>query len=186
MFLDVACGPGGFLHVLERLGGHGVGVDLSRAGLNVAQRMVKAPLVQCVAETLPTRDSSFDVITCFGSIEHFVDIPRALNEMKRVAKARARYVFLVPNANYVFGSGTNQPRELLLGLREWRQMFESMGFEILHVFRDNHPRYYTRVLSDRKPINIVKRLIFILLWAIMPLYYTCQFVFVARLPEPTA
>ncbi|MCB2054430.1 MAG: class I SAM-dependent methyltransferase [Geminicoccaceae bacterium] len=71
--LDIACGPGSFLGMLES--GRAVGVDLSPAQLSYARRRYGAAprvrhFVASRADALPFAASSFDVITCIELIEH--------------------------------------------------------------------------------------------------------------------
>jgi SAM-dependent methyltransferase len=60
-----------------------VAVDPSRT--MITQRTSAAPAVQCVAETLPFADASFDAATAFITIHHWTDWRAGLREMKRVA-----------------------------------------------------------------------------------------------------
>ena len=50
--------------------------------------------VHAIAERLPFRDKSFDVVTCFHTLEHTRDLPRAIAELRRVA--RRQLIVIVP------------------------------------------------------------------------------------------
>ena len=68
-----------------------VGVDLSIGMLGVAQQKfvnakVKVPLLHSQVVKLPFKNESFDVMTHFGGINTFRDIPVALREWVRVLK----------------------------------------------------------------------------------------------------
>lgn len=76
--LDVGCGRGYFLS----RAGRGVGCDL--AGGDVI----------AVAERLPFRSRSFDVVTSFHTLEHVRDLPRAIAELRRVAQRQL--IVIVP------------------------------------------------------------------------------------------
>jgi SAM-dependent methyltransferase len=98
------------------------------------------------AESLPFDDHGFDLVTCMGSLEHFLDKPKALEEMRRVAKPDARFVILVPNAGFLtrrlrLYGGTEQvtAREDVLELAAWRQLFEASGLRVIERWRDLHP-----------------------------------------------
>lgn len=76
--LDVGCGRRLFLNNL----GRGVGCDLLGGD------------VLALAERLPFLDKSFDVVTCFHTLEHTRDLPRAIAELRRVAKKQL--IVIVP------------------------------------------------------------------------------------------
>lgn len=57
---------------------------------------------QASAESLPYADNAFDVVVCTHTLEHVQDLPRALSELRRVA--RRRLVIVVPKERpYRFG-----------------------------------------------------------------------------------
>ena len=76
--LDVGCGRRFFLNKL----GRGLGCDLLGGD------------VLALAERLPFLDNSFDVVTCFHTLEHTRDLSRAIAELRRVA--RKQIVVIVP------------------------------------------------------------------------------------------
>jgi SAM-dependent methyltransferase len=52
----------------------------------IAQRLAGSPpVVQCVAETLPFADGSFDVALALMTVHHWSDVERGLSELCRVA-----------------------------------------------------------------------------------------------------
>jgi len=71
------------------------GIDISRGMLDVCQRENKKKqydlhIAQANAEELPFKDNTFDVVFHVGGINFFNDIPKAINEMIRVAKPGAQ------------------------------------------------------------------------------------------------
>ena len=71
------------------------GIDISMKMLRVCQRMnkkwgFKLHLAQANAEELPFKNKQFDVVFHVGGINFFNDIPKAINEMIRVAKPGAQ------------------------------------------------------------------------------------------------
>lgn len=71
------------------------GMDISLGMLQVCQRENKKwgynlHTVQANAEDLPYKDNLFDVVFHVGGINFFNDIPKAINEMIRVAKPGAQ------------------------------------------------------------------------------------------------
>ncbi|GAB4234585.1 MAG: class I SAM-dependent methyltransferase [Chlamydiales bacterium] len=72
-----------------------IGVDISMGMLRACQKysLIKPyhlQLVHANAEELPFKDETFDVVFHFGGINFFNDIPKAINEMIRVAKPGAQ------------------------------------------------------------------------------------------------
>ena len=97
------------------------------------------------AEQLPFGDRQFDVVSCLGALEHFVDPQAALREMVRVAKPGAVFILLVPNAGFLplrlgLYSGTQQAdiREEVRSLFEWRELFDRAGLRVRYRWRDLH------------------------------------------------
>jgi len=95
--LDVSTGTGALIfgigEVFPDVSCEFVGVDLSIGMLRVAQgKFTKAkmevPLFHSEVMKLPFRDGSFDIITHFGGINTFRDIPSALKDWVRVLKMK--------------------------------------------------------------------------------------------------
>lgn len=144
--LDIACGTGAWLQELQDHGATVSGIDISeRAVASAKARLPDADIRQGVAEDLPFDDGKFDLITCMGSLEHFLDQPGALHEMRRVAKPSAHYLLLVPNAGFPprrlgLYSGTQQVsiKETVRSIDEWSDMFTSAGLCVKSEWKDLH------------------------------------------------
>lgn len=145
--LDVACGTGEWLAELADRGARTAGIDISsRAVEQCRRRLPEADIREGVAEQMPFEDGYFDLVTCLGSLEHFLDQPRALREMRRVAKPGATLLILVPNAGFLtrrlgLYGGTRQVtiRETVRSLEEWRMLLRDAGLEVCARWRDLHP-----------------------------------------------
>lgn len=85
--VDLACGTGDFVELLEREGHTAIGVDLSH-GMLVAgwTRLPHARFVEADATTLPFDDASVDVVTCGFALRNFVDCNAVLRECARVLR----------------------------------------------------------------------------------------------------
>lgn len=144
--LDVACGTGEWLLACQRYGAAVAGVDLSEKAIEICKREMPAgDFYAQAAESLPFADRSFDLVTCLGSLEHFVKPVQALQEMRRVAKDDARFILLVPNADFLtrrlgLFSGTYQvdAREVVRTLEEWEAIFNQAGLDVQRCWRDLH------------------------------------------------
>src|SRR5689334_10850742 len=94
--LDVATGPGymamGFAARCREV----VGLDVTEAPLNLAQRMAgergltNLRLLAGDAARLPFEDASFDVVVCCLALHHMQEPRRTLAEMARVCRAGGR------------------------------------------------------------------------------------------------
>jgi ubiquinone/menaquinone biosynthesis C-methylase UbiE len=176
--LDIACGTGDWLQVVAGRNGLPSGIDISSEAIRVCrQRLKNGNFEVCVAEKLPFADNTFDIVTCLGSLEHFLDQSAALREMVRVAKPDARVVILVPNSGFLthrlgLYKGTHQVavRETLRTLDEWQQMFTEQGLKIEQRWKDlhvlniswiNRPPYY---LSPLRFLQAIMLLVWPLKW----------------------
>ena len=144
--LDVACGLGEWLLVCQERGASVAGVDLSDRAIEFCKRHLPNGDFHAVpAEHLPFEAARFDVVSCLGSLEHFVDPVVALKDMVRVAKPGARFLLLVPNADFLtrklglFG-GTNQKdaKEVVRTLDEWERLFNAAGLNVSDKWKDLH------------------------------------------------
>lgn len=144
--LDIACGSGQWLEELQRRGANVSGIDISSRAVELARaRLPHADIREGVAETLPFGDKVFELVTCMGSLEHFLDQPGALQEMRRVATDSARFLILVPNAGFLTrrlgmyrGTGQLAIRETVRPLAEWVELIEGAGLAVDACWRDLH------------------------------------------------
>lgn len=109
--LDLACGCGEFLHLLERAGyANTSGVDLCQEELAQARPYVSGSLVHGnVLDHLKTLGTdSTDFITALNFLEHLPkdELLATLHECRRVLRAGGTLVAMVPNAISPFGSVT--------------------------------------------------------------------------------
>jgi ubiquinone/menaquinone biosynthesis C-methylase UbiE len=122
------------------------GIDLSERAIEYCEKHMPAGKFHAgPAEKLPFADGQFDLISCLGSLEHFVEPVVALKQMVRVAKPGARFLILVPNADFLtrklrlFG-GTNQKdaKEVVRTLPEWESLFNQAGLNVTRKWKDLH------------------------------------------------
>ena len=145
--LDVACGAGTWLAELQRRGATASGIDISEKAAALAREQLPQADIRCgVAESLPFRDAVFDLVTCMGSLEHFLDQPKALREMLRVGKPSATFLVLVPNSGFLTrrlglyrGTGQTAICETVRSTAEWTVIFRDAGLRVRAMWRDLHP-----------------------------------------------
>lgn len=94
--LDIGCAYGYGIDVLESLGYNALGVDVSRHGIKQAKAIRAEDFIVCDVQTgLPLRNDVFDLLTCFGVIEH---LSRPLEALKNMfASCRDVMICTTPN-----------------------------------------------------------------------------------------
>ena len=185
--LDVACGTGAWLRAVMEAGGSPHGVDLSARAIAICRsEMPHGEFHACAAESLPFADASFDLVTCLGSIEHFVDQEAALREMVRVARPQAQFLLLVPNADFLtrrlgLYRGTEQAdiKEVVRRPEEWRRLFESCGLQVIERWKDLHVLNW-RWIGARGALHAPVRALQALALAVWPLRWQYQIYHRAR------
>jgi SAM-dependent methyltransferase len=125
MALEVGCGYGRFLDVVERMGGTIVGVDLSTESINLAYDFVgrrpNVHLVQCDLFKLPFRRETFDHVFSIGVLHHTPDTRRAFEAIVPYARPTGQIAIWIyhprnkVSANRWRVVTTRVPRGLLYG-----------------------------------------------------------------------
>ena len=91
--LEVGCGSGHWLKVLEHTAGIVAGMDLSSGMLRLArQASPHALLVRAAAERLPYRSATFDRVFCINALHHFSDKRAFLQECRRILSAGGAFL----------------------------------------------------------------------------------------------
>ena len=92
--LDVACGPGVVSAEAAQRGAQTAGIDFSPEMIGLAKR-ANPQLDFRVAdvEHLPFEDARFDAAVANFGLHHFENLPRALAEIARVLRPRARFAY---------------------------------------------------------------------------------------------
>lgn len=185
--LDVGCGSGFLCALASQVGLYAFGVDISTIAVQIARENApNAKIKVGRAEQLEYPTEFFHYVTCIGSLEHCLDIEKAVREMWRVTKDGGRLCVVVPNRNFIYwkirrgSAGTEQQEinEQLLDLAEWRHILEKGGLRVVKTFPDRWFAHRTRVFASSNPLAIVRRTAFKLSWYLIPLALTYQFEFV--------
>ena len=90
--LDVASGRGFLSYRLAKQGFDVTGVDIVQPS-NV-EKSTNPLFLTAEITDLPFKNNNFDSVTCTHTLEHIRDLPRALNEIRRVCKKRL--IIVVP------------------------------------------------------------------------------------------
>ncbi len=86
--LDVGCGDGQSLWLMDRFGVPNLGVDIEPSC---------KPAVKGTALRLPFKDESFGIVVCLRTLQHIRDERAALREMRRVLMPGGHIVMAVAN-----------------------------------------------------------------------------------------
>jgi SAM-dependent methyltransferase len=100
--LDVGCGVGRLMLRMARRGCRVTGVELIRADLRSARRLLgevwqQVELIEGDGGRLPFADESFDFVTCTETLEHVADYGLALRELTRVLRPGGNLAVSVPD-----------------------------------------------------------------------------------------
>lgn len=186
--LDIGCGTGYLLKQADKRKLKTFGVDISQEGVSIAKKISPNSEIKLGnGENLPFEDSTFDYITCIGVLEHFLNIDKGIKEMVRVGKNSCKYCIVVPNAKFIYWKlkkqkGTIQQdiNETLLSKKEWTDKFKKNGLEVLKVYHDRWPMKKIKIFNSINPIKIFANFIAKIIWLILPIEYTYQFVFICK------
>ncbi len=144
--LDIACGYGGTLRALARLGCAPAGIDISQVCVDEARRAnITAGLGDRITvrkgdfHDIDSPDAAWDACVCQESIIHSTDRPRVVSEVFRVLRPGGVFAFsdilTAPDADLAVVDAAFAR----LGVRggatpaDYRRMTEAAGFEILHA-----------------------------------------------------
>ncbi|HAA13461.1 MAG TPA: hypothetical protein DCE41_17930 [Cytophagales bacterium] len=185
--LDIACGLGLMLRIMQGKGSETYGVDLSSEAVAKAKQFVpKADIQEANAEQLPFSDGTFRTVSCIGSLERMLNREKALQEMYRVTQPGGRICIMVRNPNHYMWHRVRKPLGIVnkkghqdaLTLEYWRNLFADAGFAEIQAHPDHWPHYrLQRLLQPWKNIDTsqVKELR-------VPLEYAYEFIFLLEKP----
>ena len=100
MVLDIGCGRAFDAMRLAREGGKAIGLEPSRKMIAAARGHTRdgdVSLVRGIGEALPFKRRSMDKVMCKGSLDHFVDPEKTMEEMQKVIKPEGAVVIALAN-----------------------------------------------------------------------------------------
>ena len=128
--LDVGCGGGHFIEQAEKRFVC-TGIELSGEGINESvARCIngKTRIFQEDIEGTNFSSGVFDIITSIGSLEHCINIPKAIKEIERLLASGGIFYILAPNETYDY---QDQPNEVTMSSDEWIELLKN--FKLLEV-----------------------------------------------------
>jgi SAM-dependent methyltransferase len=103
LVLDLACGEGYNTRILARKGAKCVGIDFSRKMIDLARKEEEKEslgisyYVVDATDLKQFSDSSFDLVTCFMSLQDIKNYRAGIAEVSRVLKNHGRFIFSIPH-----------------------------------------------------------------------------------------
>lgn len=134
--LELGCGPGKYVALLQSLSFSVVGVDPCQFPTwEIIRRETSATLLDGVSgETLPFPDGYFDHAVCLGAVLYFDDVKRAMDELRRVVKPGGRVIIRTVNKNNLYTRRTGRPVDPasrhLFTMEELTRLIRDHGFSI--------------------------------------------------------
>ena len=99
--LDIACGAGFGLEMLEEANAWAVGVDYDREALgDVRRRLPTTRLARADGMRLPFNGGSFETVVSFETLEHVTDARALVFELRRVLRPGGYLVLSTPNRSF--------------------------------------------------------------------------------------
>lgn len=188
--LDVSCGTGLLMKAAEDYYGcQTFGIDLSeRAIVEAKARLRSSNILVANGEVLPFQDDIFDYVTNIGSLEHYLDPEKGLDELIRVCKPGGRLCIVLPNYYYLINifyafwkgehlKGHHQINERIDTLKGWLRFLKRDDLSVEKIYQDKGPKQRP-IFQDKNFKKMAKRITKKIILAMMPLNLTYQFVFI--------
>ncbi len=117
---DVGCGKGRFARIVQERGASVIAIDLAEAML----AHVPPGIMRCAASmtALPLKSRCCDGAYATESLEHAVDIPKAVGELCRIVKPGGRIVIIDKNAEAWGRLETPERGRSGLSVGSWRKL----------------------------------------------------------------
>jgi len=137
--LDIGFGAGHFLEVAQDVM-DSYGIELSKEGLEKAKkRAFKSKLSLDNIEKTSFDNNFFDVIISIGTLEHVIDIPKALKEINRIINQTGILYIYAPNELWTH---EDQPNEITMNANEWTKLINDAEFSILRLAKVGNNNIY--------------------------------------------
>ena len=114
--LDVGCGVGEFMEILEQDGFEVTGVDGNADQIETVKNNGLEGRVVDLEKQLPFERESFDLVTSLEVIEHIACAESLLKEINRVLKSGGHLLITTPNFAYL-----NHRLQYLFGAAPWNE-----------------------------------------------------------------
>lgn len=102
--LEIGCSTGGIVRAFEQRGCDAHGIDLSQEYIEYGRK--KGVQLECCTVTdLAKRGEIYDIIILSHVLEHFVDLKKNLDNIKKILNTESGYIYIgVPGIKYLYHS----------------------------------------------------------------------------------
>lgn len=133
--LDIGCGTGILDPMLEKMGFHVTGVDISEVQLKAAMRKNRLPKsIHANAANLPLKTSTFDIAISTYTHTDFDDWQAVINEAARVVKPGGAFVYIGPHPCFFGAHAKRYPSGKVVSFPEYywneERIFKAPGFSV--------------------------------------------------------
>ena len=145
--LDVGCGTGANLEMLENFG-KAEGVDVSDDALEFCKSR-GLNVHKGIAEKLPFEDESFDIVTALDVVEHLDDDVEGLKEMHRVLRKGGKSLIFVPAFMWLWGVQDDiSNHRIRYNKTQIVERLEKSGFQVTRATYANFT-FFAPILAGR-------------------------------------
>ena len=143
--IELGCGSGTYAIELLKNKRNCIASDFSESALELVKMKGKklynidVPTQLVDIYNIPYPDSTFNLIFSDGLIEH-LDIPKALEEMKRALKTEGWMAAKIPSGSllyrlvyYLLSPVENRPYEAWLSKKEWQKKLADCGYKNISI-----------------------------------------------------
>jgi len=128
--LDVGCGEGSLLKILQANNNTVFGIDVSEIGRDKCrEKGIECHVIDISAEKFPYADDRFDVVLCLETLEHIENPHFCAYEIKRVLKEGGIFIASIPSPKirhpYIYPG--------LFELKNFKRFLELCSFEIKEI-----------------------------------------------------
>ena len=98
--LDIGCNMGRFLHLANKKGFEGYGIEPSSSLFQLCVEKMKLNVENCMLLNTKHKDASFDIVTAIDVFEHISKPKEFLEKSNKLLKKNGILIIKIPNGNY--------------------------------------------------------------------------------------
>lgn len=142
--LDIGCGDGSLVRRIISRGHMAIGIELSQEAIDRCVVPGRTMIRDICSGPMPAKYSR---IVSLGSLEHVIDIDKALQNIAASLTPGGRWYFYIPNELWVH---EDQPNERTATDQEWRAVFERNGLKVESAKRWNDSTAFQGRRADKE------------------------------------
>lgn len=162
--LEIACGAGLGIGLLEENANSVIGGDLDATILKYAQEHYRGrnrvKIMKLDACEMDIKDNSIDLVICFEAIYYFPSMLKFLEEVKRVLRPNGTYLCGSVNCEW-HGFNPSPYSKKYYSVADMRKVLESVGFKVdfFFGFEDNPKKIFGLLISYIRVLAVKTHLV---------------------------